>query len=382
MALCALGLPLVWLAMAAFLGGARWQPEQVREIPLASAQSRTSALEATDAGLLVRGMDAEGRALVLFPTATFSLDELPMLRVRLSGTTPLHAARLVAGRGEALAVAPYPGHPEGEVVRNLRRAGFKAEVQDHVGLLISPPDTLPAAAADAVDIRIHSVRLESPSLPAQAEALLRAWFGYRPWIGRSNHTAGFEHGGQPLPGLAVGLSLWLLWSAAIIWLTRARQPMRRFGALVLFAALLLGVVQLQGQLLRAEVAQLSASAARHAGGLPQSALPALEREVAEASAGWDASDRRKVVVWGGNGFLREYPVWLLRAHNVGGLQRPEQLDRLPADEPAILLLAGQAGWRFDPLSGRLHLGKISRPARPEFRGSWVHTFVLGGSATP
>ncbi len=371
-----LGLPgLLWLFADAGRG-LSWQAQERQPIDLDRARSETSTLVHEADGLRVSGADRQGRALVLFDTDAFDLENLPLLEVQLAETSPLDAARVVLSVGGELRVAPFPGHPGGRTVIDLRRAGFgDAEVRG-VGLMFLPPDTLPGSAAAGVDLRITRLALSGPSLGGYLRSLGQYWFGYRPWTGRSNHTAGFEHGTQPPPGLQALLAAWLGWSLLVLAVF-CRERLCSAGAHLLLACVLMLAAASVWQLLqRAEVSWRSAQAVDALAGARQSALPELDADMAGLVAALSKAPPTRIVVWGGNGFLREYPVWLLRQFPVGGLHRAAQLAQLDRQTPTLLVIAGQNGWRYDFQRGRLRVDRHELAATPVFRSSWVTAFHI------
>jgi hypothetical protein len=372
-------VPVLLLLFAGLGRGLPWQPEQVRTLVLASAESNTSALKSSAAELGVRGGDAEGRALVLVRTDPFDVKDLPLLRVNLADADVVHAMRVVLLQGADLRVAPFPGHVEGARTMDLRRAGFKGGPIEGVGLMFAPTDTLPAAAAPEIDVRVLSLQLQSPSIDGYVQALLNSWLAYRPWTGRSNHTLGFEHGPHPTPGLQAFVAAWLAGSVVLVVLVRPAASRRRLAVVLLMALLGCAAATTHQLLKRAEV---SLQAARRVAGYPsleQSAMPELAAELKALRKQWANAPPSRAVVWGVNGFLREYPVWLLREFPVAGLRVPEDLRSLHTTQTIELVLTGQSGWRYEFRSGELSVGSLRMPAVPLFRGQWVNSFSISNS---
>lgn len=375
-----LGLPaLLWLFADAGRGLPWTAPEQ-RVIDLSAARSETSALTLVDGSLRIAGADPQGRALVLVETQPFALASLPLLEVETVGATRLHAARVVLDVDGQLRIAPFPGHPGGRTVIDLERAGFAAGTVRRVGIMFLPPDTVPGAAAIREDLSLRRLVLAGPSVSGYLRSLRQYWFGYRAWTGRSNHTAGFEHGSQPPPGLQALLAAWLGWSLLVLAVAWPRRLPRAAPGLLLGCLLLLAASSVWQLLLRAEVSWRSAQAVEAVRGARQSALPELDADMARLIESLRAARPERIVVWGGSGFLREYPVWLLREFPVGGLIHAGQLAQLGTDVPTLLVIAGQAGWRYDFQRGRLQVGEQELAAVPVFRSDWVVAFHLAAEA--
>lgn len=377
-------LGLLWLAallllVAARDGGLAWGPTAVRSLPLEQARSSTSRLEPDAPGVRIRGAREGGQAMLLVPTEPFRIDDWPVLGVRLEGAGALHFARVVlVGEDGALVHAPFPGRPNGSHRIDLRRAGLDAgAAYTAIGLWLGPPDYLPAAAAEPVDVRIEALTLERPGLAAALQMLGQSWLGYRPWTGRSLNTAGFEHGPRPPPGLQLVLAAWL---AGMLPILHGMRAGRRCGRpLVLGALGVLALVAVLDLDRRAATALAAARAARP--GIELSALPALETELAGLVRAWRDDPPRRVLVWSEDRFLREYPVWLLRSFDAAALDHPGQLDALAsAGEGSLrLLLFGASGWRYDRRTGVLELGGRRLAARPGPPGQWFHAFEIAGA---
>ena len=379
--------PLIWiialllpagllLLFAAAGGDLSLLPAQRVVLDPHAASARGAELRVEDGHLRVTGGPEQGRAEVAWQLPDDLTDiRSPALRLRIDGASALHSARVLLQHGEQREMLLYPGHLQGETVLPLA-PGQTLTRPARLRLILVPPDSLPEAAAARIDLRVLQAAIETPSLAGRIRALAQFWFGYRPWNGRSNHTSGFEHGGHPPPGFQALIAAWLAAALLLLAVFRRRRWLPMAGRLCLLAVLVLAAEATWQHLQRAHAALAVAQVAARSG-LPTSAMPALEAEISALREAWRADPPQRVIVWGAQGFFREYPAWLLREFNVASLVVPGQLAALADAQPAVLILAGRDGWLYDAGSGTLSVGGEYRTqARPGYRGRWVSTFLL------
>ena len=375
------GSLLILLLFAGWRPGMPWSPAVTLTPELARWQGQ-GALTRIEAGeLQVSGGNPDGSSLIVQGLPAFAAEDYRYLQLRTEGLVgDRHVFLLLQSNGENRRIQ-LPGHPDGWLVTDLAgHAGWRGPVQA-LGLLILPTDYLAAHLAEKPDYRLRDLRFESPNLRAALAALFDRWFGYRPWNGRSNHTGGYEHGSPPGPPLQGFVAAVLGWILGVLWLTRQPARARLATAAALVSGLLLATHHLGQLALRSNVAVRSANIAAAHPEWPLSAMPAMTREADRLLDNWRAAPPPRVLVWGQQGFFREYPTWLLRERNVASLVLPSQLALLPQPEPGtVLVIGGKEGWTYDAARGELQLGETRIAALPRQQGAMLHVFEIGKGA--
>jgi len=381
--LVVVGGVLILLLLAGWHPGMPWSPATTLSPEITRWQGQGVITRVANGELAVSGSNPDGSSLVAQSLPAFEAGGYRYLQLETDG---LVGDRLVflllQSNGENRRIQ-LPGHPDGWLVTDLaQQAGWRGPVQA-LGLLILPTNYLSGHLAETPDYRLLTLRFESPNLRAALAALFDRWFGYRPWNGRSNHTGGYEHGapsGPPLQGFVAALLGWVL---LVLWLTRHPARMRVATRAALLGGLFLAVHQIGQLALRSEVAMRSARIAADHPDWPLGAMPAMQREADRLLDNWRVAPPPRVLVWGQQGFFREYPTWLLRERNVASLVLPSQLALLPHPEPGtVLVLGGKEGWTYDPARGELQLGETRIAAQPRQQGSLLHVFAIGAGASP
>lgn len=382
-ALLVLGGMLLVVLFAGWRPGMPWRAERVLTIEAARWQGQGAQVAVEGSGVRVRGANADGASLVVQALPAFAAADYRYLQLHTSELEGDRRAYLLLQTENGNRSIQLPGHPHGRLSVDLAdERDWGGRVQA-LGLVVHPTDYLAGHLATQPDYRLEAVRFESPNLRAALAALVDRWFAYRPWNGRSNHTAGFEHGGAPGPSLQGFVAALAGWWIVVLWLTGHPQRATAARKVVLAGVLLLAVHQLGQLALRAGVAVSAARVAADHPDWPLGAMPAMAREADRLLADWAVAPPPRVLVWGNDNFSREYPAWLLRASNVAGLVVPAQLSLLSAPEPgSVLVLAGRAGWSFDAARGELQLGETRIAAQARQQGSWLYVFHIGSRGAP
>jgi hypothetical protein len=382
--LLVLGAAVLLVLFAGWRPGMPWQPQRVLEIDPLRWQGQGATVRRDGDAVHVSGATAEGASLIVQALSAFDTADYRYLQLRTTGPDGDRRGYLLLQTESGNRSIQLPGHPAGALSVDLgAQKDWQGRVQA-LGLVMQPTDYIAGHLAPAPHYVLGAMRFESANLRAALAALADRWYAYRPWNGRSNHTGGFEHGADPGPSLQGFVAALLGWWIVLLWATRHPRRMQAARAAVLAGVAVLAI-QLGGQLaLRAAVAVSSARLAAGHPEWPPSAMPAMANEAAGLLDDWASAPPPRVLVWGNDNFTREYPVWLLRAHNVAWLVVPAQLSLLAQPEPgSVLVLGGRSGWTYDPARGELQLGETRLPAQPRQQGAWLHVFAIGAQgATP
>lgn len=359
------------------------RPALEREWPLAFTSSTQAQLINEPGGLKVIGNPAEGMVMISAELAPFAASELRFFDIELAQTSTLLRGLLIwRSEGQIHNVA-LPGHVAGTHTLDLATVpGWSGQV-DLLGLVLLPTDYLAAERAPPRDSVLHSARLSSDGWGPRLRALWTQWTAYRPWNGRSNHTAGYELSASAGPSLTAFVAALLLLALVLGALAWGWAGAGRAAQRVALAALLLLAGWQTTQLaLRAGVAMEARAALGDDHSAPLAALPALAQDALELQAVLQPLQPPRLMVWGGNGFYREYPTWLLRRFNAGSLRMPEDLQRAASQRPdALLVMAGSEGWNFDAATGLLTAAPSVVAAEPLFAGRLLQLFRIRPAET-
>jgi hypothetical protein len=377
---------LWWLAFAWPGPDTPWSARSERPLPLASMAGASARVSPDDAGIRIEGV-APGRSVdVATPVEAFDAGAFRSLRYVAHGLTASRKLLLTwdgdAGRG-FVTLAPALG---ARGMLDLGRVpSWKGRIE-RIGFAIVPIDYVPSAALPAPDVTIREAVLASASWRDATAMLWYEWSAARAWTGRSNNTAGFDFVGTRAPSLpgfvAGGFAITFL----LLWLLAGRERAARLALPLVFGAgLLLSLEQVRQHLARSSSVIDASRAVATLDGEVLSAHPPLQTEARALLTRMQDEDlRARIFVHGAAGFFGDYPVWLLREQDAGGLLSSQQLPTQEQLAGTLLVLVGSGHWSFDPQRSELRLGSIVRRAEPYFEGTRMraYRFPSPGGAAP
>lgn len=345
--------------------GAGWNPARTRPLSLAAFESPVATVGLRESSVHAQGADEQGMTLLLQPTAGLVASEWRHLHYSLERGTPASKYLLVWRSDAGQGVAPLPVPPASGTLDLARFDAWKGSIE-WLGVASAPVDYLAATAIDSPTLELRALQLDAPSWRGALAALWTEWFGARPWTGRSSNTAGFELAPVAGPSLTAFIAATLALAWALAWLLLGRDAARRAVPALLVAAVLLPGAWQIGQLWhRAATASAAADLAAAHPQSPLAAQPQLAVAAQQLSQQLRTEPGRpRLLVLGANQFLGEYPVWLLREHDVAMLWAPELLPPVDAAGDWRLVLVGKGDWAYDAASGRLRIGTLERAAQP------------------
>jgi len=373
-------LPLgAWAAGIAWLASpeaAPWSPELRLSYSGADFQSADGAERREGDHLIATGMLPGGETVLLLREPPRELAELRYLSFEWEPLPPGLRPLLLWNDSTGTHGVNLPWHGEGGTVDLAQVPGWKAEAHSF-GLMFIPLDLAPPTSLEPRRIALKQMRFESVNRRAALDATWTGWTAWRPWTGRSVNTGGFELVLPPKVPAQLG---WLSLAAALaiglaIW---RRFRWRRMAlAFVLIGWGLLDFAELRQHLWRAVAyPALAESAAQD--GRPLAASPTLHAAIAQLQPALRALPAEtRVLVFGGDAFSRQYPVFLLREFNVGELPGLAELPADVTDHPTVLVLIGGGDWQFMPASGRLRVGPREWPARALPAAAPLQVYALG-----
>jgi hypothetical protein len=371
-------LVVAMLLLAWFAGierGMPWSAPQRVILDLERLQLDGARLQRVGERLEIHGASAGGVSLLMQPVEPFDAESMRYFSLRLRNVPPVYRAMVVWRRDGQLHAVPFPGMLRAQATLDLAQFEQWQGRIDAIGFAVMPTEYLAAALTLGRRFEFESGALAAPAAREALAALWTGWIAYRPWNGRSNHTAGFELSAVPAPSLQAFVFALLGIVAGALWLSGGGSLLQRHAAWLLLVALAVPAVRQSLQLLmRAESAAHASVLAAGNPAWPLAAMPALAHEAIALDHILRTRAPARVAVWGATGFHREYPAWLLREHNVASLNYPAQLSGVTED--LVLVLAGDDGWTFE--DGMLSLPDIRVPARALFDGRQLRAFVVQG----
>jgi hypothetical protein len=379
------GLMLGVLVLLGFAGIGPGTPLQAaRIIALEPAQmaSADSTIERDGSSLWIVGAPANGISLVMQQVAPFEAREFRHFSLSLAEVAPVLRGALVWRTDGELRALPLPGAFHADTTLDLSRFQEWHGTVDAIGFALMPSDYLAAELTRQRKVEFVQGRLASDSWRGALRALASQWTAYRPWIGRSNHTSGYELASTPGPSLQAFVASLLLVASLAAIVAGGREGLRRAGAIMVCIALGVLVVRQVAQLgLRAQVAVEASARASVRPEWPLAAMPQLAHEALMLDMHLARAPPARVLVWGEEGFTREYPTWLLRRFNAASLHSPSQLGLLPSSgDGSVLVLVGAGGWSHDALQSTLQLADESVSVLPVLEGSLLTAYRLLGTA--
>lgn len=355
-----------------------WRAQQRLNLPLEAFSSPVGNVTRTETGLRVEGANDKGLSMAFQAVEAFEAERYRYFCFDFAQIPSLLRPG-IAWQDEAQSyLREVPEAPFANACVDLRRyPEWKGTIRT-LGVLMAPIDYVPPSLIPAKGFELHAAYLESPSWRGALAELWMRWSAYRPWEFRANSTAGFElypqrgDFGSVQAFVAASVALCLL----VVMLILGRRAARRAAMSVVVAgAVLLALVELNQLRMRNAVARDALAVAMPDAGKPLSLLPQLQEATsALATKLRDAGERPRIIVHGGTGYLREFPSWLLRSHDVGILSWADSLpsqDRLANN---LLVLTDATDWSFDAARGELTVKGDVRRAVPYFESEGMKVF--------
>jgi len=353
----ALSLGLLVALMAA---GATWNtpvlPERQQVLPLAEMQLTGSRqVEGPGDARWLEGADETGRSLLLRRGLALEASDWRYLRLRME-RFPAHLRAALVWRS-----SDSPERMQTLVLaRPARRAslsllegaeGWSGTVSE-IGLLVFPANLVDPQAARDRRYAVSEIGLESESLRGALASVLSEWTAYRPWVGRSINTAGFEVISPRTYTLVWLVAVaTLLMAVALILALRLRGARlgTAFAVSVLAAWLLLDLHQLAqlfwrtGFMREAHLRSDQVEVDVRLNAALSSLRPQLE-----------AAGIRLALVGASLPFHRTYGAFRLLPLPSVAIDAPPQLEH--AGDSLALVLVGKGDWSHDAASGLLDWG--------------------------
>jgi hypothetical protein len=345
--------------------GVGWDPAQTHPLALTGFQSPVATVAVRESTVHAEGADAQGMTVLMQSSAGLVAAQWRHLHYSLESGSPARKYLLVWRSDAGPGVAPLPVPPSSGTIDLARHAAWQGSIE-WLGVAAAPVDYLAASAFESPTLELRELRLDGPSWRGALAALWTEWSGARPWTGRSSNTAGFELSQVAGPSFTAFVASLLALAGLLAWLLLGRESIRRaLPGLLVVAILLPGAWQVRQLWHRAAAASAAAGLAATRPQSPLAAQPQLAVAARRLSEQLKTeSGRPRLLVHGANQFLGEYPVWLLREHDVAMLWSGDGLP--PADAPGDwrVVLVGSGDWSYDAAAGRLRIGSQERAAQP------------------
>lgn len=248
--------------------------------------------------------------------------------------------------------------------------GWEGQISE-LGVLVLPADLLPAQATLDRRIVLRALTLESRSQSGALAALLTEWSAYRPWVGRSINTAGFELASpqrHSLLGFVLAMALLLGLAAWLVFRPRLRLALA-VGVALVGAWVALDLVHLAQLHWRGDFTRQA-----HRQGEEIQVDPHLNAVLEALQPSLRALEPRLVLVSGASPFQRTYGAFRLLPLPVAVVGSPPAL---PAGEQRLaLVLIGVDAADFDAATRTLRWGARSYVAEAVFEEPPVRAFRL------
>lgn len=344
---------------------APWTAMMSRDLPLTAFVSPGARVSLTQATVRAEGADAQGATQLMQSVPGLNASDYRYFSFDVDGLATVSKLVLMWRGSEGQGIAALPDAPLGRGRLDLSRVtGWQGTI-DAVGVVALPTDYLPAAAIADASLELRAARFESVSWRGALGALWSEWSSYRPWMGRSNNTGGFELGADAGASLQAFVAAWLASALVVTTLcfgvVRAKKVALPW---VLAGCVFLALWQIRQLGTRAAVASDAAALVDdHEPELVLAAQPQLAAATRALSEGLDADgEHRRLLVHGSSQFLGEYSTWLLRTQDVAMIWAPDQLPAQDGLADWLLVLVGPGDWEFSTASGRLRIGQQERSA--------------------
>lgn len=331
-------------------------------------------VDGIDAEAVFEGADGLGRSLLMARNLTLDAAHWSRLSYRFDAfpaTLKLVLVWRVEDSPERLRSLPLPRPgSRGATVLLDGVEDWEGRISE-LGVLVLPADLLPAEATLERRIVLRELSLESRSQSGALAALLTEWSAYRPWVGRSINTAGFELASpqrHSLLGFVLALALLLGLAAWLLFRPRL-SPALAVGVALVGAWVALDLVQLAQLHWRGDFTRQA-----HRQGEEIQVDPRLSAILAELQPTLHALDPRLVLVSGDSPFHRTYGAFRLLPLPVAVVESPPALPE--GEQRLALVLIGADAAGFDAATGTLRWGARSYVAEAVFDAPPVRAFRL------
>lgn len=261
----------------------------------------------------------------------------------------------------------------GRLASGIRLAeidGWRGTISE-IGLLLEPATLLQPGTTLQRRFAIETLRIESDSVGGAISALITDWTAYRPWVGRSINTGGFELG---IPGTYslvwfVALLVFVCGLVSVAMRRRGSLPWIPLGVALLLGWLVLDLHQLSQLFWRGDFAR-QAQQVSHGLQLDERLTTSLET----ARPLLQAAGIRLAMVGSSLPFHRTYGAFRLLPLPSAAIDSPPRLGA--QDGQSALVLIGRGEWQFD--AERRRLGWAGREYEVEqlFRDEQLSAYRL------
>ncbi len=379
----------VWLALLlVFLGGALallwaaggevsapWRAaERYAFEPRELAPVGARRVEGAKANGVFEGADGLGRSLLMARGLNLDAAHWSVLSYRFEAfpaTLKLVLVWRIDASPERLRSLPLPR--PGSRAASVRLdgvEGWEGRISE-LGLLVLPADLLPAEATLERRLVLRELALASRSQAGALAALQTEWSAYRPWVGRSINTAGFELSSpqrHSLLGFVLVMCL-LLGMAGWLAFRPALRPTLAIGIALIMAWVVLDLLQLAQLHWRGDFTLQA-----HRQSEEVQVDPRLSAILTELQPVLRALDPRLVLVSGDSPFHRTYGAFRLLPLPVAVVESPPALPE--SEQRLALVLIGADAARFDATRGTLRWGTRDYAAEAVFDLPPVRAFRL------
>jgi hypothetical protein len=367
----------VLLIAAGARPGTPLSPAQAAELDLAQFRLEAGGQkEFSPRGLAVEGADGLGRTLLVQSTQGLRAAEYSRLGYRFEAFPAELKLALVwrteeePSRMQSLPL-PRPGLSS-HWVRLDEVEGWSDGIAE-IGLLVMTADLLPSESTLARRFELSWLRLESASLRGDLAALQTDVRAYRPWVGRSINTAGYELAIPQRHALVAPVAALVLLLGAALAIAFPVARWRSLAACLLLGWLILDLQQLAQLFWRGDFTRRAHSLSDEV-----QVEPRFNAALEQVRPVLRAAEPRLVLVGGALPFHRTYGAFRLLPLPASAI---DSAPVLSAEEDRIaVVLVGNGDWRFDASSGTLHWSERSYPARLLFEQGGLVAFMLQGNS--
>lgn len=340
-----------------FAAGANWgaplAPERIEHFDITALQRFGSEpVEGSGEAVWFAGADDSARSLLMARDLQLAADEWHFLALRFAHFPANLRVSLVWRSSDAperlqSQVLPRPGRHAARV-RLSGMAGWSGTITEF-GLLVFPANLVAPETTAQRRFALDELRLESDSISAALASLVTELTAYRPWVGRSINTAGFEVVSSRPYVMVLLVAVLVLIAGGAFRIARSAGAGR--GWLPLAAALLVGWLVLDMH----QLAQLfwRGEFTRQASlrGNELQVDVALNDALTSLRAKLVEHDIRLAMVGATLPFFRTYGAFRLLPLPSVAMEAPPQ--SVAAGDQLALVLIGRGNWQHDPAAGSL-----------------------------